>query len=244
MHMARSFRSASKSRKRTRILLVDDHPLVRERLAEIINREPDLSVCAEADDRHQAIELIKLCEPHLLIVDLILKNSDGVELIKDVHSRWPKLLVLVVSMHDETLYAERVLRAGARGYITKQEATRSILVAIRQVLQGQIFLNGGIGSQILGRLMKPGSATSGDPVESLADRELQVYELIGHGLDTREIATLLYIGAKTVETYRHRIREKLQLNNPNELLRSAIAWVHHNQTSLRFGQLGPRATPP
>ena len=215
-----------KLRKRTRILLVDDHPMVRERLAELINREADLCVCAEAEDRHQAIEMIKARQPSLVIVDITLKNSDGVELIKDIHSRWPGLLVLVLSMHDESLYAERVLRAGARGYITKQEATRSILHAIRRVLDGQIFLNENIASHLLGRLMAPNAGKAVSPVESLADRELQVFELTGRGLNTRQIAEQLHIGVKTVETYRHRIREKLQLVRATDLLRAAIAWAH------------------
>lgn len=220
---------ARKLRKRTRLLLVDDHPMVRERLAELINREPDLSVCAEAEDRHQAIEMIKARHPDLVIVDITLKNSDGVELIKDVHSRWPGLLVLVLSMHDESLYAERVLRAGARGYITKQEATRNILQAIRRVLEGQIFLNQNIASQILGRLVAPNATNASSPVEALADREMQVFELTGRGLNTRQIAEQLHIGVKTVETYRHRIREKLQLVRATDLLRAAIAWAHQAQ---------------
>src|SRR5216684_1958850 len=179
--------------KRTRILLVDDHPLVRERLAEVINREADLMVCAEAEDRHQAIELIKASHPGLVIVDITLRNSDGVELIKDIKSRWPALLMLVVSMHDESLYAERVLRAGARGYITKQEATRSILRAIRRVLAGEIFLNETIASQIIGRLTTSPCANGSSPVESLADRELQVFELTGRGLNTRQNAGQLHL---------------------------------------------------
>jgi DNA-binding NarL/FixJ family response regulator len=226
--MSASPQVTGRNRKRSRILLVDDHPLVRERLAEVINREPDLIVCAEAEDRHQAIETIRIRKPNLIIVDITLKNSDGVELIKDIHARWPGLLMLVVSMHDESLYAERVLRAGARGYITKQEATRSILRAIRRVLEGQIFLSENISSQIIGRLMDsaPGQAT--EPVESLADRELQVFELTGRGLNTRQIAERLHIGVKTVETYRHRIREKLKLEHPTDLLRAAITWAHQS----------------
>ena len=227
--MAGKSPASRKVQKRTRILLVDDHPMVRERLAELINREPDLCVCAEAEDRHQAIEMIRARHPELIIVDITLKNSDGVELIKDIHSRWPTMLMLVLSMHDESLYAERVLRAGARGYITKQEATRSILLAIRRVLEGQIFLNENTASQILGRLTAPHSTLAASPVESLADRELQVYELTGRGLNTRQIAQQLHIGVKTVETYRHRIREKLRLAHATDLLRSAIAWAHQSQ---------------
>jgi len=227
--MACKLPATGKAQKRTRILLVDDHPMVRERLAELINREPDLMVCAEAEDRYQAIETIKARHPALVIVDITLKNSDGVELIKDIHSRWPGLLMLVLSMHDESLYAERVLRAGARGYITKQEATRSILRAIRRVLDGQIFLNESIASQIIGRLAGPNSDNTTSAVDSLADRELQVFELTGRGLNTRQIAQQLHIGVKTVETYRHRIREKLKIERPTDLLRSAIAWTHQTK---------------
>lgn len=221
--------AAPKVKKRTRILLVDDHPMVRERLAEVINREPDLTVCAEAEDRSEAIEAIQARQPALVIVDITLKNSDGVELIKDIHSRWPGLLMLVVSMHDESLYAERVLRAGARGYITKQEATRSILRAIRRVLDGQVFLNENIASQIIARLTAPNSQNTTSPVDSLADRELQVFELTGRGLNTRQIAEHLHIGVKTVETYRHRIREKLKIEHAADLLRSAITWAHQGR---------------
>ncbi|HZR21345.1 MAG TPA: response regulator transcription factor [Verrucomicrobiae bacterium] len=232
--MSENSNSTRKKVKRIRILLVDDHPMVRERLTEVINREPDLVVCAEAEDRSEAIETIKARQPKLVIVDLTLRNSDGVELIKDIHSRWPGLLMLVVSMHDESLYAERVLRAGARGYITKQEATRSILCAIRRVLDGQIFLSEPVASQILSRLANAGPNQAAEPIDSLAERELQVFELTGRGLNTRQIASQLHIGVKTVETYRHRICEKLKLDHPRELLRSAIAWTHQEQKQPHF----------
>lgn len=215
-----------KPRKTTRILLVDDHPMVRERLADIINGEPDLTVCGEAEDRHGALETIKAVDPDFLIVDISLKNSDGLELIKDVHSRWPKLRMLVVSMHDESLYAERVIRAGALGYITKQEATRCILIAIRRVQEGHIYLNDRIATQLLTRITAPAQESACSPADLLAERELQVFELTGHGLNTRQIAERLHIGVKTVETYRTRIREKLNLNDPTELLQLAISWAH------------------
>lgn len=214
--------------KRARIVIVDDHPLVRERLAEIFNREPDLAACGEAEDRHQALDVISGTDPELVIVDLTLKNSQGLELIKDIHARWPKLPVLVVSMHDESLYAERVLRAGARGYITKQEATRSILVAVRRVLQGSVYLNEKIATHLISRLAASGRPANPTPTDLLADRELQVYELTGRGLNTRQIAVRLNIGTKTVETYRARIREKLQLKDASELLQSAISWAHQS----------------
>ena len=226
--MTRERSPSSRAQKRAQILLVDDHPLVRERLAEIINRETDLAICGEAEDRHQAIQAIETRLPDLAIIDITLKQSDGLELIKDIHARWPSLLMLVVSMHDESLYAERVIRAGARGYITKQEATRNILHAVRRVLEGTIYLNDTIVTHIVSRLTSPANVPGAGLVTLLADRELQVFELTGRGLNTRQIAHQLHLGAKTVETYRHRIRQKLHLTDPQELLRSAIAWTHRS----------------
>jgi DNA-binding NarL/FixJ family response regulator len=226
--MGRSMGNDHTRKRRNRILLVDDHPLVRERLAEIINRERDLHVCGEAEDRHEALQAVEARRPDLVIVDLTLKSSDGLELIKDIHARWASLRMLVVSMHDESLYAERVLRAGALGYITKQEATRDILLAIRRVLAGNIYLNDKIATHILARLTVRGGSVAITPAEVLADRELQVFELTGRGLNTREIAARLHIASKTVETYRARIRSKLNLNDGSELLRSAISWTHNH----------------
>jgi DNA-binding NarL/FixJ family response regulator len=212
--------------KRTRIAIVDDHPLVRERLGEIFNREPDLLVCGEAEDRTAALQLIKESFPDLVIIDLSLKDSDGLELIKDIRSRWPKLLLLVVSMHDESLYAERVIRAGAKGYITKQEATRNVMVAVRRVLEGGVYLNDKAANNLIKR-MSGGQNDNPHPPELLADRELQVFELTGLGLNIRQIADRLRIGPKTVETYRARIREKMKLKDGTELLQSAISWCRH-----------------
>ena len=210
----------------TRILLVDDHPMVRERLAEIIGHEKDLMVCGEAEDRASALAAISAAAPDLAIIDLALKNSNGLELIKDIHSRWPRLLMLVLSMHDESLYAERVMRAGARGYITKQEATRNILVAIRRVLNGEVYLSGKAAATVIAHLTaKPGAG--GSIADVLTDRELQVFELTGNGLSTREIAEHLHIDVKTVETYRIRIKEKLGIRASSELLQLAIRWSHN-----------------
>ena len=206
------------------ILLVDDHPIVREGLAESINAESDLEVCAEAEDRHEALEAITRTRPDLAVVDLTLKNSSGMELIKDVHARWPHLPMLVVSMHDESLYAERVLRAGARGFITKQEATRNILVAIRCVLGGQIYLNQKTASTVISRLTAQAGSVAQGGTDLLADRELQVFEFTGDGLSIRQIAERLHIDTKTVETYRARIKEKLRLKDSSELLQTAIRW--------------------
>lgn len=206
-----------------RLLLVDDHPIVRDGLAERINREADLCVCAESEDRFDAIAAIEKHKPDLIIVDIALKSSSGIELIKDIHSRWPKLPVLVVSMHDEALYAERALRAGARGYLTKQEATHSILMGIRSVLRGEVYINQKTASLVLKRLAT-GSEGSDSVVDLLAEREMQVFELIGHGLSTRQIAERLHIDIKTVETYRARIKEKLGLKDSSDLLQMAIKW--------------------
>ncbi len=215
----------SESANRTRIVLVDDHPMVRERLAEVINRETDMTVCGEAEDRGGALEVIARESPDLAIVDLTLKRSNGLDLIKDLHVMHPRLLVLVLSMQDETLYAERVIRAGAHGYITKQEATRKILNAIREVLGGKVFLSPGISADILSRMLgkSKGAIRS---LEVLSDRELQVFDLVGQGFGTRQIAEQLGLDVKTVETYRSRIKEKLEIRDASELLRKAIAWKH------------------
>ena len=210
--------------KAIRVLLVDDHPIVRDGLAEAINKERDLTVCATAEDRSEALQVIEQTTPALAVIDLMLKSSSGLELIKDIHARWPRLLILVMSMHDETLYAERVLRAGARGYITKQQATHDILLAIRRVLGGGIYLSEKAASTVLGRLSATPQATTDTIVDGLADRELQVFEMTGRGLNTREIAEHLRIDMKTVDTYRTRIKEKLKLESTSELVRFAIRW--------------------
>jgi DNA-binding NarL/FixJ family response regulator len=210
--------------KATRILLVDDHPVVRDGFAELINREADLTVCAAAEDRAGALQAVETFKPHLVVIDLTLKNSSGMELIKDMQARWPDVLILVVSMHNENLYAERVLRAGARGYITKQQATRDILQAIRRVLGGGIYLNETTGTAVLARLASRPQAKDDAILDLLTDRELQVFELTGQGFNTREISGQLRIDMKTVETYRLRIREKLNLESSSELLKLAIRW--------------------
>ncbi|MEO7340072.1 MAG: response regulator transcription factor [Luteolibacter sp.] len=212
----------------TRILIVDDHPLVRERLVELIDREPDLEVCGEAEDRHEALELIDSTRPDMAIIDLTLKSSLGIELIKDLQVRQPELLILVVSMQDEMIYAERCIRVGARGFITKQQASRHVMQAIRKVLAGEIYLSESVANQVVsrsvGRHAGPDFILS---ISMLADRELQVFELIGKGHSTRHIADLLILDVKTIETYRARIKEKLALKDSSELLQRAIAWVHH-----------------
>jgi DNA-binding NarL/FixJ family response regulator len=177
-----------------------------------------------SEDHQEALKAFESSKPDLVVIDLMLKSSSGLELIKDIHTRWPRVLILVVSMHDETLYAERVLRAGAQGYITKQEATRDILLAIRRVLAGGIYLNERTASVVLARLASKTQAVSNSIADILADREMQVFELTGHGLSTREIAGQLHIDMKTVDTYRARIKEKLNLKTSSELLQLAIRW--------------------
>jgi DNA-binding NarL/FixJ family response regulator len=214
----------STTKDQARIVLVDDHPMVRERLAEVINREPDLSICGEAEDRAGALEVVEREKPRLAIVDLTLKRSNGLDLIKDLRVMYPELLILVLSMQDENLYAERVIRAGAHGYITKQEATRKILDAIRQVMAGKVFLSEEISAEILSRMLGKSKGDAMRSLDVLSDRELQVFGLVGEGFGTRQIAEQLGLDVKTVETYRTRIKEKLELKDASELLRQAIAW--------------------
>jgi DNA-binding NarL/FixJ family response regulator len=216
---------------RTRIVLVDDHPMVRERLAEVINRETDMVVCGEAEDRGEALEVIGREKPGLAIVDLTLKRSNGLDLIKDLQVMHPELKILVLSMQEESLYAERVIRAGAHGYITKQEATRKILGAIRQVLEGKVFLGSQISGEILSRMLGRSKAATRS-LEMLSDRELQVFERIGQGFATRQIAEQLGLDVKTVDTYRARIKDKLELKDASEFLRTAIAWNREQSGSL------------
>jgi DNA-binding NarL/FixJ family response regulator len=215
----------SNSREKQRILLVDDHPMVRERLAEVIQREPDLEVCGEAEDRFRALELIGSQRPHLAIVDLTLKRSHGMELIKDLRGQHPGLAILVVSMHDELLHAERVIHAGARGYITKQEATKKIMLAIRTVLKGDIYLSERMAAQVAANALGGARGKSSPAVANLSDRELLVFEMIGHGHSTRQIADELHLDMRTIETYRARIKEKLNLKDANDLLQYAIRWM-------------------
>jgi len=206
------------------VLLVDDHPLVRERLAEVIQAEPGYLVCGEADDRPRALDAIAATQPDLVIADLILKNSNGLDLIKDIRARWPDLLVLVVSMHDESIHAERALRAGARGYITKQEATRKIMLALETVRKGEIYLSEAVAMNIAKQTASQTRAKPGLPIDRLSDREFQVFQLIGRGRTRREIAEELHLEPHTIETYRSRIKEKLNLRHSRDLLQHAIHW--------------------
>ena len=214
-----------KAPKPMKIVIVDDHPMVRERLAELINRESDLTVCGEAEDRRDALALIANAEPDLAVIDLTLKDSHGLDLLKDIRAQYPEVLTIVVSMHDESLYAERVMRAGANGYITKQQATHNILDAIRHVLAGQLYVSPLVTAQIIGKVTGRARVLPGTEEECLTDRELQVYEALGHGHSTRQIAELLRLEIKTIETYRARIKEKFDLRDGAALLQRATRWV-------------------
>jgi DNA-binding NarL/FixJ family response regulator len=211
--------------QKRRVLLVDDHPMVRERLAEVIHREPDLEVCGQADDRFRALELIESTQPTLVIVDLTLKRSSGLELIKDIHTLHAGVHVLVVSMHEESVHAERVIRAGAKGYITKLEATNKIMLAIRTVLKGDIYLSEAMMTRIASSAVGSPHTKPALPVGRLSDRELMVFERLGMGRSTRQIAEELHLDVRTIETYRARIKEKLDLKDANELLQYAIRWM-------------------
>lgn len=209
-----------------KILIVDDHPILRKGLTLLINQESDLVVCAEAENAQMALESIEEVVPDMAIVDISLPGIDGIELIKEIRLRHKDMPVLVVSMHDETLYAERSLRAGARGYIMKQEALEKVLVAIRKVLDGEIFVSDRITTKMLEKFVSVEGVSQGaSPIDLLSNRELTVFRLIGQGNKTREIAERLHLSIKTVESYRAHIKEKLKLADGTDLLKYAIQWV-------------------
>jgi DNA-binding NarL/FixJ family response regulator len=210
------------------VVLVEDHPMFRERLAELINKEPDLEVCGEADNIRDGFDLITQRGAQVAIIDISLQGASGLELLKNLKAASVTIPVLILSMHDESLYAERALRAGARGYITKNEASAKVMTALRQVLAGEIYVGTKAATKILGNLSHAGQGGSG--VERLTDRELEVFEKIGRGRTTREISIQLGVGAATVETHRSRIKEKLQLENGAQLQREALRWVQATET--------------
>lgn len=211
------------------VLIIEDYPVVRERLAELIGNEADLKLCGEADDARPGIELIAAARPQLVITGLSLPHSHGLGFIKDLHARFPRLSVLVFSMYDEFLYAERAIRAGARGFVHKRAATGELLRAIRQVLSGQIYLSDKVTGASIRRFFGRPAIGPGSPLEQLSDRELEVLRLIGQGRSTRAIAAALYVDVKTVETYRARIKIKLKLATTTELVQKARRWTERAQ---------------
>lgn len=208
-----------------RILIVDDHPVVREGLVQQINREPDLTVCAEASTAPQALDAAQRVKPDLILADINLPGRNGLELIRELHVLSPQLPVLVLSMHDESVFAERVLRAGGRGYVSKQLGAEKLAEAIRRVLRGEIYVSETVSTRLLDGLAgeQPGRVPS--PVEKLTDKELEVFTLIGQAKETKEIARRLNMSTKTVEAHRGAIKKKLKLKTGPELTRHAVLWV-------------------
>jgi DNA-binding NarL/FixJ family response regulator len=219
--------ATSQSTKKCRVMLVEDHPMFREQLAHLINKESDMQVCGETDNTKDALQVLEEAGADVVIVDITLKGQSGLELIKDLKTREIDIPVLVLSMHDELLYAERVLRAGARGYITKHETSREIMAALRKVLNGEVYLGSRMASRVFETLS--GRRQEENGISQLTDRELEVFELIGHGRTTREISGRLHLGTSTIDTYRARIKAKLNLENASQLCHEAIRWVSAGQ---------------
>jgi DNA-binding NarL/FixJ family response regulator len=220
--------SGTHARKRARVLIVDDHPAVREALALRIGLQPGLEVCGEAADMSEALRLVDDTRPDVAVVDISLKTGNGIDLIKRIKDRNNSVRMLVWSMHGESLYAERALRAGAMGYINKDQATDKIVEGIRQVLDGKIYLSDAVAQKMLHRAVGGGQEVACSPLDSLADRELEVFRLIGNGVKTKQIAERLHLSVKTIETYRDRIRQKLDLRDGTELAHYATQWMQEH----------------
>ncbi|HEY3618338.1 MAG TPA: response regulator transcription factor [Candidatus Sulfotelmatobacter sp.] len=214
-----------------RILVVDDHPIVRQGLALMLNREADFVVCGEAEDATGAMLVMASARPDVLIVDISLNGPDGLDLLKNIRTTHPALPVLILSMHDESIYAERALRAGANGYIMKQEATEKVLVAIRRILNGEIYVSERIASKMLKHYITGASGLKNSSISDLSDRELEVFRLIGEGHGTRQIAEELHLSIKTVESYQAHIKDKLSLRSARELMQHAIQWNMNEKTA-------------
>ena len=217
------------SAPKRRVLIVDDHPLMRQGLAQLVNQQPDLTVCGEAEDVPEALQKTTDLKPDVVIVDLSLKGSDGIELIRNLHSRNAQLPLLVLSMHDEALYAERALKAGAWGYIMKQEATNQVLSGLRRVLSGEIHVSQRVSAKIVQGMVGMLGVSERSPVERLSDREFEVFRKIGSGATTKEIAAELRLSVKTIETHCAHIKKKLCLHSQRELVQHAIQWVMQNE---------------
>jgi DNA-binding NarL/FixJ family response regulator len=211
--------------KKHQVFVVDDHPIVRQGLAQLINREADLAVCGEAGEASAALQAIAGARPDILIIDISLSGPDGLELLKNIRERFPHLPVLVLSMHDESIYAERAVRAGANGYIMKQEATEKVLLAMRRILHGDVYVSDRVSNKMLRQYIGRTEVASHSPIENLSDRELEVFRMIGGGYGTRQIAEELHLSVKTVESYQAHIKEKMAFRSARELVQHAIQWV-------------------
>lgn len=218
-------KKAAPAARKKKVFLVDDHPMLRSGLALIISQQKDLALGGEAGDAAEALQRIPATKPDLAVVDLSLEGKGGLELIKDLKALHPELPVIVLSMHDESLYAERVLRAGARGYVMKKSGGEAVLEAIRQVLNGQVYVSQQMSSQILSAFAGGRPKREHSPIESLSDREFEVFELIGEGCTTKEIAGRLHISPKTVDVHRQNLKQKLKLPNTTSLVQHAVRWV-------------------
>ena len=208
-----------------RIVIVDDHPLFRKGLEQLLNSHDGLAICGEAANAAEAMDVIRRITPDLAIVDLSLPGANGIELIKNIRAEFPKLLILVLSMHDESLYALRSMRAGAQGYVMKQEALDSVILAIHEIFAGRPYLSPDMSARVIAKFAHSAGEANASMVDGLSDRELEILELIGKGRDVREIANLLHLSPKTVETHRAHIKEKLNLANARQVARYAVQWI-------------------
>jgi DNA-binding NarL/FixJ family response regulator len=224
--MAKRLQTTSKPT--IRVLIVDDHPIVREGLASLLSKQPDFEVCGEADDVQNALRLVETTKPDVVTIDISLKNGDGLDLIRRIKEQDRSIRMLVCSLYDETLFAERALHAGAMGYVNKQEATRTIVKAIRQILDGKVYLSDGMLDRLAHRLIGGRDKVERPVVDALSDRELEVFRMIGNGLTLQQIALKLHIGVKTVDTHKRRIKQKLKLGNAAQLARDAAQWALKN----------------
>jgi DNA-binding NarL/FixJ family response regulator len=232
MQMAETAKSQSVTRvEKKNVFIVDDHPLLRQGLALLVNREPDLTICGEAEEAQTAMKEIAAKRPDILIADISLNGPDGLELLKNLRMLYPSLPVLILSMHDESIYAERALRARANGYIMKAEATEKVLVAVRRILGGDIYLSDRMANKLLHQYISGASADINSRLSTLSDRELEVFRLIGEGRSTRQIAEELHLSVKTVETYQAHIKDKLSLHSGRELVQHAIQSNISNKVS-------------
>lgn len=220
--------------RKLKVLLIDDHPLVREWLTSLIDQQPDMEVCGEAEAIQDAVKLLKTATPDIAVVDLSLKNASGLELVKAIKARWPQVGVVVLSMHDEEIYAERCIRAGARGYVMKRESTKRIIAAIRDVHEGRLCVSEQMASAFAEKFIG-GRAGGQSGLQDLSDRELEVFNLLGRGLGTRQIAESLNVSIKTVQAYCARIKQKLHLATATELLREAIRWHEQQREGAGVG---------
>jgi DNA-binding NarL/FixJ family response regulator len=217
--------SAALAAPRRSVLLVDDHPFMRAGLAQLIERQPDLRVSGEAGNPAEAFQALARAKPDLVLTDLTMPGRSGLEFIKDIKATEPALPILVVSMHDEAVYAERALRAGARGYIMKEAGGENLLAAIRQVLRGEVYVSPRMSARILDNLSARKPRGSSSPIEKLTDREFEIFQLIGQGKSTRDIAGQLHLSPKTVDVHRSHVKEKLELKDATALIRHAVRWV-------------------